>query len=77
MKTIKFRLIKKNKNWYAQVKNIFQWKTIGEWHGSDAGSVFIETSFKNKKLAIKGVKNSIEFKNDRVVFVQYPTIKYH
>jgi len=77
MKKVKFRLVKEGKkDWKVQEKNFLRWKTMGEWHGSNAGSIWLENIYKSKKEAIKGIYDKVPLKKDEVILIQYPTLKY-
>jgi len=76
MKNVKFRLVKKENNWYAEIRTFLIWKKLGTWYSAEGGSVKITDCFKSKMKAIKAIKNSTKFKNDNVEFIQYPTLKY-
>ena len=77
MKTIKFRLVKKDKSWTLQIRSfIFFWKNVGEYSGAEAGSYYQISYFDSKKDAIKELKKFIKYKEDKVIFKQLPTIKY-
>jgi hypothetical protein len=75
MKTVKFRLLKRDKNWYLQLHRIFGWKTYGKTHGSNGGSAWIEESFESKKDALKTLPKTIKTRRGLVKFIQYPTIR--
>jgi len=75
MKTVKFRLLKKDDYWFIQVRRFFRWKTHSYLAGSNAGSVWIESAYKSKKEAMKYLPEVVDTREDRTRFIQYPTIR--
>jgi hypothetical protein len=75
MKTVKFRLVKRNGAWIIQFRKLFWWKNFGYYQGSFAGSIFMTKVYLSKKEAIANVAEAANVRENSALFIQYPTIK--
>jgi len=75
MKTLKFRLLKKDDHWYIQLRRFFRWKTHSYLALGFGGSVWIQRAYKSKKEAMKYLPEVVDTREDRTRFIQYPTIR--
>jgi hypothetical protein len=76
MRTVNFRLLKRDHHWFIQLKKAFRgWKTHGRRHGANGGSAWIADAYQTKKEALKAVPKVTTTRKKETLFVQHPTIK--